>query len=1175
MRWNALVKMVGIVFILFGRASAVEYFHDFNGGMDLSSWTLSGNVLTNDCLSFQTQPGYVVTNYDLPDSLTYYPMNIKGLQDEQFVGFSQWVTNNDPKVAYTTLDKTTNGQWVAIHNQTGQDFPFNGRFYTGDFDGDGADDWCIFRTNSVSEVFTTLGLSCRNGQFRTGHYFPGWNYSPDAQYLVEDFTGDGRTDIAVIQESSTTNKLTLNLLVSEGGLDNKFYPKTYTTSWGYNVVRKMYVADLNGDHLNDIFFTWPKDGEITICSMFSGGFGDFSFDSFDTSLDHPGSDTNALVADLNADGCDDIVFVDVDGETNTRLLTAISEGGTSFATTNILTSWGTALRNYRITDLDRDGADDIYFLWPRSNQVAVAVAVSDQAGGFNRTGYHSSVPWPDDDVILYDDFNGDHLEDAVFVYRNPTNSAKVTLCALTGSGTGSFFQEVPKETGWGYDSNRVYFAGNTTLAGSADIFFTYNSGDTLAHACSLPAAGVELTGSSTAAVLSRSLSLSDEIYELSFDVLIDDFGDNYWPLYFYVKSGTRYAGAVLKDNGISVRIDGAWTMQTSADAILEEGAEYNIKLMTVTNYTSLYVNNKRVVTFENTSDSGLEEVAFRTKSNAVTFVKNVVFREALPANSGWSFSDPAQQKLTSVLPESFISPDYSAGTFSVITNITHADALAEPGGVPDPLRNNTYTWGLMLPEAPVFKTLLRADVQDSLEDMCVRISKGGSIYSYDVAGLGETVSPQYGSDSYSLYYPWGINYTPWVDEVWMPVINLKERQWDLYTAADTNVYEYHTDVHAAGLYCRTNIDTSIEYARKGDEDLIDYVEEHDSTFYNPILADYRASTAGEKSYSIINWMQCAHIEGGFFENEALSFNRYRLLGDGVLECTAGIYNYSDYIVDAMTSPWGGVRITSLGTNVVISVSGERTVYSMIKYWNGAAWVGEMSLVPVDSTLGYMIFCNEDDSDEPAMAIVFGGDKYFEDSNFDSGDRTYSSVRAVSTARADQIEAHLTKYPNAWKNKVMFSKRNEYDLRKYDGSYFRYFLLTGTISEIESKIASMDLVEKASFGYMNYVQGRDEQISWYLDANNNITSTVQSEQKPYITTYVNPIRGSRPVFLLKDNIYDRIIVSTDPYLLCMEHSDQQTYYDAVVSGRTFHKARRPFDGTTEYLGFLGYTLDSGW
>lgn len=149
----------------------------------------------------------------------------------------------------------------------------------------------------------------------------------------------------------------------------------------------------------------------------------------------------------------------------------------------------------------------------------------------------------------------------------------------------------------------------------------------------------------------------------------------------------------------------------------------------------------------------------------------------------------------------------------------------------------------------------------------IRVASGGNIYSY-VGALGEVMPPNIKTGMYM------------VDEVWQSV------------AVNTTLNDFPTApwfIHQAGVYQKEDQTAEKPY------------------WSSPSIAKW--CSVDQRECRFAGWGQQAHVPTKY-SSRALYFNRYRDCGDGIMQFTSLVHNFSEETrFNYMSLPWFGVRNT--------------------------------------------------------------------------------------------------------------------------------------------------------------------------------------------------------------------------------------------------------------------------
>jgi len=247
---------------------------------------------------------------------------------------------------------------------------------TGDLDGDGKTDLAYgsWLSDSVS-VFRNNGTPGNLSLTRTD-FFSG--SEPD-EIVFDDFDGDGKPDMAVVNTGDSANNISIFKNNSTFG-NISFEPKFSFGSGLYNG-DNISSGDIDGDGKIDIVVTSAYNYFTVLRNTTVNGVISFTAPIFiDIQFMGTAFSGRLLVRDLNADGKADIALVDLSSYKLRILRNTGSPGIISLVQENINNSVVPAPRGIFISDIDGDDKPDIVV--PGSNNSNIAIfANTSSAGG--------------------------------------------------------------------------------------------------------------------------------------------------------------------------------------------------------------------------------------------------------------------------------------------------------------------------------------------------------------------------------------------------------------------------------------------------------------------------------------------------------------------------------------------------------------------------------------------------------------------------------------------------------------------------------------------------------------------------------------------------------------------------------------------------------------------------
>ena len=310
-----------------------------------------------------------------------------------------------------------------------------------DFNGDGILDIAASDTyRGLVQIFYGVG----DGTFNVGPTYVtestgGTNLNP-VGIVTADFNGDGKPDLAIVNNNSGTAPTTadVGVLINNGTGFNPVANYALST-----VATEITAADVNGDGKLDL--TVPLYGVCfqgscsapgnAVAVLLGNGDGTFTakpnFQLPSTFL----NPYNAAVADINGDGKADLVVTIQDvTEANQGIAVALGNGDGTFQTPTLLNSsaQSPALPGYvQIVDLNRDGFPDLVYTNALSGTVGVMYGQGN--GTFYSPLEFATNRWAWDFALI--DVNGDGVLDAVTSGFEQAFSGVGVLLNTSGNST--------------------------------------------------------------------------------------------------------------------------------------------------------------------------------------------------------------------------------------------------------------------------------------------------------------------------------------------------------------------------------------------------------------------------------------------------------------------------------------------------------------------------------------------------------------------------------------------------------------------------------------------------------------------------------------------------------------------------------------------------------------------
>ncbi len=354
--------------------------------------------------------------------------------------------NGDGIVDIGTYNRDT-GRWaVALSNASGfgsltewlNDFgaSTDWQYVNGDFNGDGRTDIAIFNQSSGD---WRVGTSSGVGFSDEGVWSTFSGASSNSIPITGDFNGDGVSDVGIYDKSNGE----VNCAVSDKSKFVSIAP--WISGLAHSDKAQPFSGDFNGDGLIDFGVFNDGDWSFTV----STGRKFIAQTEWNLTF---GADKTPVVSDFNSDGLTDIgIFAKDSG-----LWQVYHSTGDGFVSAgDWLDSFGQGEYNTAYAlDFNGDGLtdaavfDNSSFMWQRlaaQGEVSdLLQKITNSLGGTTEIAYKSSVD--------YDNTGGDGLSDLPFAMQTVSQ-------VLQGDGLGNFYQ-----TGYSY-ANGLYAADERETRG--------------------------------------------------------------------------------------------------------------------------------------------------------------------------------------------------------------------------------------------------------------------------------------------------------------------------------------------------------------------------------------------------------------------------------------------------------------------------------------------------------------------------------------------------------------------------------------------------------------------------------------------------------------------------------------------------------------------------------------
>lgn len=489
------------------------------------------------------------------------------------------------------------------------------------------------------------------------------------------------------------------------------------------------------------------------------------------------------------------------------------------------------------------------------------------------------------------------------------------------------------------------------------------------------------------------------------------------------------------------------------------------------------------------------------------------------------------------------------------------DSIVQTEGqfsITDNFINSGSTWEIDWDENLIFNSLLQYTNNNNPDQSYeLRLGKGGQVYSFKTSGFGEALPPQwrpsYDSSGTNTSDPGPDkpikshhgNWAPWNDEVWQFV---GSDQKDINNSAVKT-----RNIHQGGSYMNN-------FAHRN-SDLTN------EPFSSPIVQSFIDSS--NHSITTISWGQsenpsyvydpyadCTTCFSSPFKALVLYFQRYKNIGNGVIQVDYLIYNFNhDRGIDYWNIPFVGIRNSSLPYAFISNSPINKSSYISLNSKPGHPISGdENSYLPEfkagalvktsgnnSSCSGWFAFSNSSNGIGPSLGFVTS--KQTNNPSNGYGDIRYGT--AMSNAKRDVTIFTRRAIGGAVNSNTGLKPWGIIGGESIKGRY--YIVVDQSIDNIVNQINTRSLTENSFVEKASIIEKDTNNIHYefMLENNNTIKASITNASDAFITLNSKPFSGSYPVFMIT-NSFETVLCS-NPYLY----------------------STKPYDGNIENIELLGF------
>jgi hypothetical protein len=301
-----------------------------------------------------------------------------------------------------------------------------------DINGDGMPDVILANVgdNTVSVLLNTTAPGATTAAFADQQTFATGSYP--VAVAVGDFNGDGKPDLAVVNEGDSTVSVLLNTTAAGATTASFSAEQPFPTGSGPIAVT---VGDLNGDGMPDVIVANGGSNSVSVLLNTTQPGGSAASFAAQKSFNTGAYPVGVAVGDINGDGTPDIVVANSGTHFNPQhsvsvLLNTTAPGATtaSFAAQKTFAT-GAESCSVVLSDVNGDGKADLVVANQAERTVSVLINTTAPGAATPSFTPHQTFTTGNEPIsVALADMNGDGLPDIVVA-----NYADNTVSVLTNS----------------------------------------------------------------------------------------------------------------------------------------------------------------------------------------------------------------------------------------------------------------------------------------------------------------------------------------------------------------------------------------------------------------------------------------------------------------------------------------------------------------------------------------------------------------------------------------------------------------------------------------------------------------------------------------------------------------------------------------------------------------------